>query len=359
MQTQKLFILAFILGLFFSCEKERNTYVENPPAPASNSRYLMVGHEGAFGTNTASLSLIDLENNTVTNNVYQSKNLQALGDVLQSMTRIADFYYFVVNNSNKILITDTAFNKKAEIKNLTSPRYITAVSPTKAYVSSLFTNRLYIIDLVSNTKISEIQMRTNWTEQMVLINDGGGDAVYICENDTAINYITKIDVNTNQLVDSIPIAGYAPSQITRSSDGHLWVLAGNNFYGKQSTLTEVDPATKKIIRSFTFDKRFTTGQMALGPNDEKYVVVVDYATNEYGVYKFNKGAATMPATYFTTTPSGANFYGIAVNPTNGEVFISDSKGFSQAGAVYRYTPSGVLLNNWTTAIGPSSFHFIQ
>jgi len=99
--------------------------------------------------------------------------------------------------------------------------------------------------------------------------------------------------------------------------------------------------------------------MALGPNDEKYVVVVDYATNEYGVYKFNKGAATMPATYFTTTPSGANFYGIAVNPTNGEVFISDSKGFSQAGAVYRYTPSGVLLNNWTTAIGPSSFHFIQ
>ena len=101
------------------------------------------------------------------------------------------------------------------------------------------------------------------------------------------------------------------------------------------------------------------GQMTVGPANEKYVTVVDYNTSTYGVYKFNNNTTTLPPSFFVSTPVGANFYGITVDPTNGDVYISDSKGFTQAGDVNRYSSTGALLNSWTTAIGPSSFYFVQ
>lgn len=67
----------------------------------------------------------------------------------------------------------------------------------------------------------------------------------------------------------------------------------------------------------------------------------------------------MPSSFFVSTPSTANFYGVKVDPANGNVFLSDTKGFTQAGAVHQYTSDGVLLNSWSTGIGPSSFYFVD
>lgn len=359
MKTKKLFFIVILCSFFFySCEKE---IIPSDPIGKTDgpSRKLIVGNEGQFGTNTASVSVIDLNNNMVTNNVYKNRNNLWLGDVLQSITEINESYYFVVNNSDKILVTDSNFNKKAEIAGLKGARYIKAISDTRAYVTSLFNDKIYIIDLLSNTKVSEIQRDKNWTEQMVLTGDATGKYIYVCENDTSINYITKIDVATNQVVDKITIAGYSPSQIGMTKDNNIWVLAGNNYFGKTGTLTEINTTTNQIEKSFTFPANYTLGQMAIGPNNEKYVVVVDYTAFTYGVYKFEAGATNFPANYFVTTPTNANYYGITVDQSSGDVYISDSKGFTQAGDVSRYSNTGTLLNTWTTAIGPSSFHFVQ
>ncbi len=355
----QLFLIPILVMMLFGCEKKIPVPDQQPSNPAGDSRYLLVGNEGALGTNTASISLIDLKNNTVQNNVFKNKNGQALGDVLQSIERIGDSYYFMMNNSDKIVVTDTNFIKKTEIPGIVSPRYMKAISASRAYVTSLFNDKIYIIDLSSNTKISEIIMAKNWTEQMVLVGDGTGDFIYVCENDTLINYVTKIDVTTNKIVDKISIAGVSPSQIGITSDNHLWVLAGNNFFKKVSTLTEIDLNTKAIVKSFSFNQKYETGRMAIGPNDEKYIAVVNYTTNHYGVYKFLKDATSVPINFFVDKPASANFYGLAVDAKNGDVYISDTKGFSQAGDVNRYSSTGVLLNSWTTGLGPSSFYFVQ
>lgn len=351
-----LVLLAFFYVCFFSaCEKEP-IIPEQQPIDLGAGEYLLVGNEGAFGTNTASVSIINLTANTVQNDVFLNKNGQALGDVLQSFTRIGNSYYFVINNSNKILITDTNFNYQTEIQNLLGPRYIKQVSQTRAYVSSIFNDKIYIIDLSSNTIQSQISRASNWTEQMVLASDATGEYLYVCENDTAVNFITKIDVATSQVVDSITIGGYAPSQIGKTSDGHLWVLAGNNFFNKVSTLSEIDLSNNALLRTITFDKKYTTSQMAIGPQDEKYITVVDYNTNKYGVYKIAKNATIVPNRFFVNGPN-ANYYGVAVNQKNGDVYISDTKGFTQAGDVNRYSSQGEFLSSWTVGLGPSSFYF--
>lgn len=350
-------ILTFLFGLcLLSCEKEPDI----PQEPSTDaSSILLVGNEGSFGTNTASLSSINLVNGIIANNIYKNKNGLPLGDVLQSITRIGDSYYFIVNNSNKIVVTDSNFIKTNEITGILSPRYLTAVSTTKAYVTSLFNDKMYVIDLQSNTKVADIEMDKNWTEQMVLTGDATGNYLYVCENDTAINYLTKINVLTDQIVDRIQLAGFSPSKMVVASDNNIWILAGNNYFDKVSTLSEINPVTKQLVQSFTFPTEYTSSQLAIGPQDEKYVTVVDYSTNEYGIFKFEKGATSFPNDFFLNKPATANFYGVTVDPVNGDVYVSDSKGFTQAGDVNRYSSKGVLLNSWTAGIGPSSFYFVR
>ncbi len=355
--NSKITLLSCLLlaSLFFSsCEKDLG---ESPfTLPNVQHRTLIIGNEGSFGTNTASVSSIDLDEYTVSNKVFENINGNALGDVLQSVAFINGHYYFVVNNSHKIIITDSNFTQTGEITNVISPRFIKQVASNRAYVTSIYESKIYVIDLASNTKISDIKMDYDWTEQLIVRGDATGDYAYVCEKDTAVNYITKIQVATNLIVDRIPVAGYSPSQISISSDGHIWVLGGN-YFDRQGTLTELDPATNTIVQSFRFSKKYTTGQLAIGPNDAKYVTVVDYNTNEHGVYKFDKGATVFPNQFFINSSANAYYYGITVDPRTADVYISDTKGFTQSGVVSRYSSQGVLLNSWTCGLGPSSFYF--
>jgi len=339
---------------FCACEKDLG---DSPfELPISGHRKLIVGNEGSFGTNTASVSVIDLDDNSVYNNVYQNKNGEPLGDVLQSISKIKNQYYFVVNNSHKIIVTDTSFKKIAEFTDLLSPRYIAQVSESRAYVSSIYQSKIYVVDLNTHSKVAEIKMQHPWTEQLFFHSDSVGDFVYVCEKDTAVNYITKIDVSTSAVVDKINIAGYSPSQVSQSSTGKLWVLGGN-YFNKRGTLTEINPSTLAIERSFSFPSRYTTGQLKIGSNDDMYVTVVDYNTNEHGVYKFEKNATSLPSRLFLKGESNANYYGVDVDPTTADVYVSDTKGFTQAGSVNQYSNNGELLKSYTVGIGPSSFYF--
>jgi hypothetical protein len=350
----RLLCLLIVGVTFCACEKDLG---ESPfEIPRPGSRKLIVGNEGSFGTNTASISVIDLEDYSVANDAYQNSNGEQVGDVLQSISKIKNHYYFVVNNSHKIIITDTNFKKTGEIGGLLSPRYITQVSDSKAYVSSIYQSKIYVINVNSNTQIAEIKMDHPWTEQLVQYSDALGDFVYVCEKDTAVNYITKIDVATDAIVGRINLAAFSPSQIALSSDNKIWVLGGN-YFNKQGSLTEINPTTRAIERSYFFPPQFTTGQLSMGPNDEKYVTVVDYNTNEHGVYKFEKNAATLPTSLFLKAVTNVNYYGVTVDPKTADVYVSDTKGFTQSGSVNQYSNSGILLKSFTVGIGPSSFYF--
>lgn len=73
---------------------------------------MFVINEGNFGSGNASVSLFDPAKNEVVEDFYKTQNSAALGDVAQSMSRVNDNYYVVVNNSAKILVCDKDFKKR-------------------------------------------------------------------------------------------------------------------------------------------------------------------------------------------------------------------------------------------------------
>ena len=98
-----------------------------------------------------------------------------LGDVAQSMTIHGDKGWIVVNNSHVIFAIDTkTFKETGRIENLTSPRYIHFVSDTKAYVTQLWDNRIFIVDprryeIIGYINVPDMDMQTGSTEYMVQV----------------------------------------------------------------------------------------------------------------------------------------------------------------------------------------------
>lgn len=53
--------------------------------------------------------------------------------------------------------------------------------------------------------------------------------------------------------------------------------------------------------------------------------------------------------------SGTIYYGLTVNPANGEVYIADAIDYQQQGMIYRYSPEGKLIDEFYVGIIPGAF----
>ena len=49
------------------------------------------------------------------------------------------------------------------------------------------------------------------------------------------------------------------------------------------------------------------------------------------------------------------YYGLTVNPANGEVYIADAIDYQQQGMIYRYSPDGELIDEFYVGIIPGAF----
>lgn len=111
---------------------------------------VLILNEGNFNAGNATLTIYDPEINQATDGVFLSANGVSLGDVGQSLRIINGDLYIVMNNSQKIVVADPkSFAQKAVITlpEGASPREIVAVSEQKAFVTDLYANALYVVDL--------------------------------------------------------------------------------------------------------------------------------------------------------------------------------------------------------------------
>lgn len=49
------------------------------------------------------------------------------------------------------------------------------------------------------------------------------------------------------------------------------------------------------------------------------------------------------------------YYGLIVNPVNGEVYVADAIDYQQQGIIYRYSTEGSLMDEFYVGIIPGAF----
>lgn len=297
-------------------------------------------------------------NDSAFGDLYQGVNNEPLGDVFQSMTRIGADFFLCVNNSDKIAVIEANSLRLVGKINIPKPRYILPLSDTKAYVSSLYHNKVYVVNPAAMRVTDSITLPFKNTEGMVQF-DG---YAYICTWDTACGRIYKVNVLNDSLEQSIQLAGHAPQEVLADKEQMLWVLAGDQPEGAAATLTRIDPSTGAIIKSYVLPTAANPMKPVFNPaKDTLYFIDVDYygRTTNNGVYRMSIHDAALPAHPFKAAGQNQYYYALGIDPATGHIFIGDPKGFIQKGSVYVFNPDGSQVTSFNVGVGPGHFYFDQ
>jgi len=330
MKFLKLISIIFLLN---SCTKERpQLQVPSPVLPKTYSKAFVL-NEGIFPNDNSSITLYDETQGVVSDNYFKYKNPNAvLGSVPQSITKVGNNYFLVVNNASKIIVLDSNFVKITEINDLLSPRYMLDLPNNKAYVSDYVANTIHIINTQTFTKTGTISCN-GWTEKMLLIDN----LAYITNYKK--NYLYVVDVTTDAITDSIGIAKGADA-IVKDINNNIWVMCTSIYTNEHKYIYCINPTTKAIIKTFEFANNAMLSKMCINKNGDNL-----YYINKH-VYKLNINDKALPTSFLIDGSAPKIWYGLAINPSNENVYVSDSKAGQNLSKVYVYKNTGEAITSF-------------
>ena len=343
-------LIALATLLLTSCMKwetgEEETFEASPSG-------LFITNEGNFQYGNASLSFYDPATRTIENEVFYRANGMKLGDVAQSMTVHNGVGWVVVNNSHVVFAIDlNTFREVGRITNLTSPRYMHFVSADKAYITQIWDNRITVVNprtyqITGYIECPAMTMETGSTEQMVQ----WGDYVYVnCWSYQ--NRILKIDTRTDTVVDELEV-GIQPTSLVIDRNGKMWTITDGGYdgspYGYEApSLYRIDAETFRIEREFPFALGDAPSEVQINGAGDKI-----YWLNE-DVWEMDVEAEWLPVRPFLEQRETI-YYGLTVDPRSGEVYVADAIDYQQQGMIYRYSPTGELIDEFYVGIIPGAF----
>ena len=314
---------------------------------------LFILNEGNFQYGNASLSYYDPATKEIQTEVFYRANAMKLGDVAQSMVVRGNVGWLVVNNSHVVFAIDlSTFKEIGRITNLTSPRYIHFISDEKAYISQIWDNRIFIVnpkrfEVTGYIECPNMTMESGSTEQMVQ----QGKYVYVnCWSYQ--NRILKIDTEIDKIVAELEV-GIQPTSLALDCNGKLWTITDGGYegspYGYEApSLYCIDTESFTIEKQFQFRRGDAPSEIQINGTGDKIFWLND------DVWQMSVYDETLPAKPFLRYAETL-YYGLTINPHNGDVYVADAIDYQQQGKVYRYSATGELLDEFYVGIIPGAF----
>jgi len=374
MKTNIYIILLSCSLAIASCRKDPEPVPEEKeqltPDPASVLKGFYLVNEGNMNMNKASVDYLDLRAGIYRRNIYNEANpgiVKGLGDVANDIAVYGSKLYIVVNVSNKVEVLDVKTGKKIKQIDILNCRYIT-FHKGKAYVSAYLgtvgdpsapRGIVAQIDTASLTEERRVEVGRQ-PEEMAIV----GEKLYVANSGgySPPNYeriVSVLDLNTFQVIKNIDVA-INLHRIKADQYGDLYVTSRGNYYETPSKLFVIDTRTETIKKSFDIG----VSNLAID-NDIAYYygTVFNYNTgqNTIGYGTLNVKDEVLSTKKFITDGTEKNImipYGIAVNPYNKDVYITDAKDYVSPGTLYCFDAGGKKKWSVTTGDIPAGFAFI-
>jgi hypothetical protein len=346
---KKLAILISLLTLIVSCKKSE----ERSIGSFMTGYGVFIVNEGKFTAGNGSLSFYSYDSTKIYNDLFSVVNGRPLGDVPNSIQINGDRAYVVVNNSGKIeVINKSNLESVATIAGLISPRNIGFVNSSKAYVTSMYSDSLIILDLNDNSISGYINLRRS-SESIIISGDKAYAANWVGGHEVMI-----IDNSADEVIDSIEV-GIEPESMAIDHNNMLWVLCnggwtlGNGGWTRENfaELDGINTATSTLERHILFpDKLASPTSLSIDGSGETLYYL------QSGIRRISITAAQLPLEPYITD-SGHNFYKLGINPVNGDIFVTDAVDFQQNGSILIYSADGTLVTSQSADIIPGSVCF--
>lgn len=347
-----------LLSLFLWSCKGPDVTPSVPVTPSGTGEVLVVC-EGSLGNGNSALTKLSADTTQAANeDVFYSVNGQQLGDVFQSVTHTGNELALCINNSDKIVFINPSDYRLQHTLSIPKPRYLLPTTGNRAYVSTLFSNRVFEVDLSSHSITDTLYLPHKNPEGMLYLNG----LLYVACWDTTNSFLYRINTATNAIQDSFSLNRRAPQSLLLDKGKNLWVIAGNDLQGKgiPPSLTCLNPQTGAVVKQYDFP----AGKDVMKPcfnttRDTLYWISVDYnGGNASGVFRMPISATSLPQMPFVAAGNFQYFYALGIQPQTGKIYVGDPKGFTQRGEVSAYTPAGIKLYSWKTGVGPGFFYFL-
>lgn len=346
-------VLAVFIAVV-SCKKLE----ENKPdviEQVNQAEGAFVINEGTFGWNNASLSYVNFKSAAISNQIYTGKNNKQLGDIFQSMIIHDDLGFLAIDQSDVIVVVDiNSLQETARITRLKGPRYMQIdVENNMLWVTQYNAINLVGIDLSTYEIIHEIDL-PDYDISGVPVQSGSDDLI-LYQNKLFVSnfrrpYVYQINTVTALIEDSVYV-NYGVSNLLIDTQDRLWVAASIDFNkNTPGRLTCIDAATSTVI---DYVENFDNGFGSLGCNVVEGSVYVLHV----GVVKARLSEGEIALESFLSSSNSSSFYGLSVNPSNGDVWLVDPLDFQQQGEVYQYDTTGTLLNTYLAGYAPNGFVF--
>ena len=329
--------------LFASCLK----LPEESPVVNELGGGAFIVNEGSFLAGNGSLSFYSYDSSKVYNDLFAKTNNRPLGDVPNSMISYGVNGYIVVNNSGKVEVIDPdTFKSKATITGLVSPRNMAIVAESKAYVTSLYSDSVAILNLNNNNISGYINLGKS--SESIIVN---GSLAYV-SNWLGGNKIYVINTVLDKVTDSITV-GLEPESMVLDRYYRIWVLCTGGWKKEQKAEIDViNPSLNRIEQKFTFpsseDSPSCLNIDGLGENM--------YYINK-GVWKMSINSAGLPSATLIPQLGNQNFYKLGINPVNNDILITDVGDYVHNGYLLIHSGDGVFSSKHELNIIPGAIWF--
>ncbi len=309
-------------------------------SPGERGLFLM--NEGNFTRGNGSISFFSVDSNRIVNDIFLAANNRSPGDVPFSMLVRGDTSYIVVNNSGKIEVVSTySMRTIKSVTGLNSPRYIVPVDDNRAYISSLYSNEIMVIDLVTLAITDTLSIGMT-SEQIVVVDDKAFIASW-----SGNNIVTVVDIPSGEVIDTIE-TGIEPESMVLDIDDMIWVLCSGGFMHQEGgRLLRIDPASLQVVESIGFAQgSYPTSLRISGCG--KHLYYLDGA-----VYSISVREPALPDNSLIDNGERL-FYRIEPDTDNGYIFVSDAVDYQRRGSLLRYSLTGTFIDKHSAGIIPGN-----
>lgn len=344
MINRTILTASLIVLFIYSCSRFEN----DAPDPYAGKPFLkgngaFVINEGNFMAGNGSLSYFSNDSVRIFNNLFTSANGRPLGDIPYSMVIHDEKIYIIINNSGKIEIADLHdMQSLGTIKELNSPRNMLVINQDKAYVTSLFSNDITIINLRTNKVSGKINIRRS-SEAIVML---GNNAYISCWSSG--REVMVVNTLTDHVIDSVEV-GSEPESMVLDKEKKLWVLCSGGYTGQYfPELLSINTSTWKVEKRFTFtSKTLYPSSLAINPTGDTLYYIGG------SIWKMSIKASLLPVNPFIRA-KGRLFYKIGVEPGTKRIFATNAVDYQQKGYLLRYNAGGILIDSAKADIIPGS-----
>lgn len=352
MKSIKSYLLLFSFStLFFvGCSSDDESSTPITPEPDAYENGILITNEGPFGDGSGTITFISNDFSIVEQNVYKNVNGSDLGNIVNGMGFAEGNAYIIANNSHKVMIADRYTFEAVDsiVDRLENPRHF-ASSNTRGYITNwgdpMDNNDDFVavVDLRTNTITTTISVP--FGPDKILEHNG---KLYVAHQG-GWGQNNLISVISGTSVESTLTVGDVPNSMVVVGD-YLYVLGGGSpdYSGNETagTLSKIDLNTNQVVDTYLF-----------GATDHPSNLTADGTDLYYGlnghVYKASTDFTSLPGTSIIDN----SFYTMVAK--NGKLYATDAGDFASRGSIYVYDLSNTAtpIHEERTGIIPGGVYF--